>query len=222
MGDAKGKYKTTPDKFSVCIDFSREEDRERFNQMRRTSKKKNQAELVLMLMDMYDKQDCSVEPTLFSIPMYIRVSGIPSKTSKITFEGEQKYSSNWSYPVQLDTVTANKLEREFNYGFFDGEPYLYSHRIDLYYLFKEKRYLIHEMISVEVRSDWFREVEEGNISAEPLDVSRCQIVRDFDEAYTYFSRYTTVEEFFGISEFLAQDIGNDYSRLNEFFILNLD
>ena len=192
------------------------EDRERFNAICK-KENKTQSETLLMLMELYDKQPSSVDKVeKITLPLFVYSGNRKTQRRTLSFQGRLEFRSGWTDLYQLGRIVAEKLKKDFACPVGDGEIYLYSHHMNLYYDVKKRSYLVHEGIWVQLKEDYANLLEGGAFES-PLMVSRCKYVDTFEDVNTHFSRYATTFEINGISQFLSDEIGDDYGAMDKFF-----
>lgn len=214
--------------YPVNIEFRTSNERDRFNEICR-EEGMTQLRLLLMLMDLYDNRPAPVPDNSekITIPIYIRSNSNTTKTYINAFRGKLEYSSGWSAYQRLDPILAKKLENDFGFdvNVMDYECYDYSHSICLYYDADRHSYWVHEGIWVQANQEWYCTYSDfakrGFVAEKSLEVSRCKLVKNFEETYAIFSRYTSPDEFTGLCQVLGivlgVDIEDDISIMDKFF-----
>ena len=136
----------------------------------------------------------------------------------LTFQGRVEFKSGWTPYYDVDQISAEKFRIDFGCDLGDGKNYETCHSLDVLYNIEQQCYVIREWFIVKLKADrsYLLTHDDINIFERPLEVSRCALVKSFEDAYERFSRYATAYEMTGISQILAAEI-DDYSILDKFF-----
>lgn len=209
------------------------EYRKRFNDLKDHAKL-TQPEMFCELIDLYESKDPTKADSSILLIHFVRTPFNTPETYKISFKGKTCYESDWSPPVVLDSVSAQKLQQDFGVPIKYPSAYTYTHRMELHYHTEKQCYLAYEGIFISKNPQYQGELTPTyDFSGETykylmpkdvyqilLEVSRFHVINDCNDFYQKFGHYASNEDFAAVASVLAKDIGDDFSLLDKLFTVN--
>lgn len=178
------------------------------------------AELLVKLLNEYKtKQQNNSPDDKITLTMSQRLNNNRSLTmkplKKITFRGKRCVYPESFNQIPLESNLIQKIADDF--GICVNEDYYnFFHVLNLYINYDNGKYLVQERIYVRIKDGCYGLVDE-NTPEEPLRIDRCKFVNDYQDVVSNFSRYAHPYNLEQISYVLAEDIGTDYTQMEEYF-----
>lgn len=179
---------------------------------------------LVKLMDVYESckdffSDSSGEDRQISLQT-VRISGdrfVPAKTFYIT--GRLLYAPDALHDVFLfqHPQYVEMLEKDFQLYVDEPQYYNFYRGLSLYWDSPTGRFLVREHLRVLLIEDHNPFSPMPHLGDRPLEIIRYKFVANYNDVITNFSRYAHHKDLERISEHIAEDIGTDYDKLEEYF-----
>lgn len=176
------------------------------------------AKLIVQLMDEHLQREEELSKEVPIVLDISRKTTFPDRTEyaqpkKIKFYGKWLVCPDWtSKPV--DRVIAQKLKEDFGLVLDLDYEYNFFHALNLLFHSSENRYIIQERMYVVLQNEYYSLCIEEH----PFLLNRCKFVDSYADVDKYFGRYASSDNLSAISMCLSEEIGTDYSALDELFI----
>ena len=183
-------------------------------------------DLLMELMDYYKQGHKEMhEHRKFELTMQSRVENAQgpknSPLRKITFYGSALFVNTEGYWQRLTEEIAKNLKDRFGLimRVDELERYWFGQRINVYKHDEKACFLIQEILEVHIIEEdlELEEIASGKVRLHPLHVTRCGLVKDYDELCLKFGQFAGTTCLRDLAPILAKDIGSNYLLMDELF-----
>ena len=176
-----------------------------------------------LLLDCYENRTHIPENAVpMCLPLFAASSyGPKTDTYSIRFYGQSIFEPDWTECTMHSSRCSelhNEIFKAHTWDFGNRRTRM-RHKINLFFHCEEKRYLAQECIKVD-EIKCIRDPEcdcTYTTYTQILELSRCKFVYDFDDINRHFAKYASPKELEELSRILPNDIGMEYSLMDNLF-----